>query len=220
MSASSFTETDPRVDVELIGPGSQTLEREPFDLASLENYRVPGARGLDIFVVPRFAHHVLGFDARDLQTRFVSAYPIRRSGDEIEEGVVQWIDGSNAALKYRGNTLLRGTIWLQRGPTEEGYRRYGYTGWQWRVLTATADVAKCPEMERIANAYDRWALSVGAPCANHYIMTKYDDGAHNIGMHSVRYNDPPVCTTNVRDSCKRCSSPPDRTRPRTSRRKA
>ena len=66
---------------------------------------------------------------------------------------------------------------------------YRYTGWQWRVLPATASLSACPEVEPIADTYDRWAASIGAPPANHYIITKYKDGQDNIGFHSDKTRD-------------------------------
>ena len=146
---------------------------------SLEPFMIhPG-----VAVVPRFASEVLGFDPGQLQDQLEAAYPVRHEGDAIQWGAVQWVAGDNAALKYRGRTLKRGKIWLQRGDTSNGYRRYFYTGWQWKVLPATADVELCKEVAPIAAAYDRWCDDVKAFRANHYIITRYEDGQHNIGFH-------------------------------------
>ena len=154
---------------------------------ALEEFRV--ADGLDVWVVPDFAQSVLGFDPAAVQAALEANYATKGAGDAIEAGTVQWVNGDNAALKYRGNELKRGKIWLQRLASADGYLRYGYTGWQWRVLPATADVARCPEVLPIADAYDEWAAGLGFPHANHYIVTKYRDGQHNIGFHSDKPKD-------------------------------
>ena len=64
------------------------------------------------------------------------------------------------------------------------FRRYYYTGWQYRILPATSDVAKCPELQPVWDKYDEWTDSLNAPRANHAIVTHYKDGNHSIGWHS------------------------------------
>ena len=145
--------------------------------------------GLDLFVIPRFAQDVLGFDPAEVQDQLEANYPVRGADENINPEVVQWVDGDNAALKYRGRVLKRAKIWLQRRQTSQGYRRYGYTGWQWKVLPATAWVNQCPEVLPIANRYDQWAIEKGYPLANHYIVTRYVDGDHGIGFHSDKAKD-------------------------------
>lgn len=142
------------------------------------------APDLDIWVVPNFAKDALGIgDAGTLQDA-LEKYPTRSEDDLIVPGVCQWVGGENAALKYRGNTLKRSKIWLQRGdPWTTGWVRYSYTGWQWRVLPATCDVARCAELQPVADRYDEWCARVGYPSANHYIVTRYADGQHSIGWH-------------------------------------
>lgn len=147
----------------------------------LDQYRV--LPGYDIFVVPNFAQDVLNFDPTLVQQQLEAKYPVRGAGDTIVPGAVQWVDGNNRALMYRGNAIKRGKIWLQRPSTKHGYLRYGYTGWQWKVLPATASVDHCKEIKPIADAYDLWVTELGYPSANHYIITKYQDGQHNIGFH-------------------------------------
>ena len=149
-----------------------------------EEHRV--REGLDIWVIPNFAQDVLHFDPAKLQDQLESNYPVRGAGESIDPDVVQWIDGDNDSLKYRGNVLKRAKIWLQRRHKSQGFRRYGYTGWQWKVLPATADVAKCPEVKKVTDAYDTWVDSLGGGIisrANHYIITHYQDQNHSIGMH-------------------------------------
>jgi hypothetical protein len=137
-----------------------------------------------IWICPDFAQTVLGVDPTDLQDSLERGYPVRHEGDAIAWGGVQWVAGDNAALKYRGNVLKRGKIWLQRGKISDvGFRRYFYTGWQWKVLPATADVAECQELSPVADAYDAWCDMHGFQRANHYIVTRYQDGQHNIGFH-------------------------------------
>jgi len=155
------------------------------NFVSLARYRVRPT--LDIFIIPGFAQDILHSDPAALQADLEAGYPIAGAGSPIEPGTVQWVSGSNAALKYRGNELKRAKIWLQR-PTD-GYRRYGYTGWQWAVLPATADVNKCPEVLPLADRYDSWIEELGFAHANHYICTRYVDGDHNIGFHSDKVKD-------------------------------
>lgn len=152
----------------------------------LEQHRV--RKGLDIFVVPRFAQDVLNADPAALQQSLEANYPVRGADEDIQPEVVQWVDGDNVALKYRGRSLKRAKIWLQR-PMEGGYRRYGYTGWQWKVLPATSSVELCAEVLPLADRYDAWVTALGFPCANHYIATRYVDGQHNIGFHSDKAKD-------------------------------
>lgn len=57
------------------------------------------------------------------------------------------------------------------------------TGWQKKVLPATADVAKCEEVERIWNTYDAWCKAMNVPRADHGIVTVYSDGEMNIDYH-------------------------------------
>ena len=112
------------------------------DLTCLEPYRVKLADGawktgphwapvpngrLDIFHVPKFAATVLKCNAAELQRELVDVYPVRRSGDAIVPGTVQWVDGDNEALKYRGNAVKRSKMWLQRGdPKKDGFHKYFY----------------------------------------------------------------------------------------------
>ena len=137
-----------------------------------------------IWVVPRFAQEVLSIDPTDILDRLHSKYPVRGEGDAIARNVCQFVDGDNVALKYRGRVLRRCKMWLQRGePSSVGYRRYRYTGWQWKVLPATVDVAICPEVMPVADAYDCFCEDAGVPRANHYIVTSYESGSHSIGWH-------------------------------------
>jgi alkylated DNA repair dioxygenase AlkB len=137
-----------------------------------------------VYVVPNYSETVLNKNPATLLDELVTRYPVRGEGDAIQRDVVQWVDGDNAALRYRGHVLRRCKIWLQRGATATvGFLRYRYTGWQWRVLPATVDVAMCPEVAPVTDKYDVWCDQFGAPHANHYIITCYEDGRHSIGWH-------------------------------------
>ena len=165
----------------------QPMEVDEARWSDLEAYRV--RTGLDIFVVTDFAQKQLGVDPVELQQKLEANYPTRGAGDAIQPNVVQWVSGDNTALKYRGNTIPRTKIWLQRPPKEGGYHRYGYTGWQWNVLPATVSVEQCPEVLPLADRYDEWAAARGHPTANHYIVTRYSDGNDHIGWHSDKPRD-------------------------------
>ena len=155
--------------------------------ADLEPFRV--RNGLDIFVVPNFAQTHLRVDPAELQWQLETNYPTRGADDAIQPNVVQWVGGDNKALNFRGNPIPRKKIWLQRPPEEDGYLRYGYTGWQWNVLPATVSVEQCPEVLPLAVRYDEWVAARGYPTANHYIATRYSNGKDNIGWHSDKDND-------------------------------
>ena len=157
--------------------------------ADLEPFRV--RNGLDIFVVPNFAqtHLRVRVDPAELQWQLETNYPTRGADDAIQPNVVQWVGGDNKALNFRGNPIPRKKIWLQRPPEEDGYLRYGYTGWQWNVLPATVSVEQCPEVLPLADRYDEWVAARGHPTANHYIVTRYSDGNDHIGWHSDKPRD-------------------------------
>lgn len=90
-----------------------------------------------IAIIPNYAQDVLQTDPASLQDSLEANYPIRRAGDEITWGEAQWVEGGNAALKYRGNELKRGKMWFQAGdPKTDGFRKYYYTGCQNRVQLA------------------------------------------------------------------------------------
>jgi len=112
-------------------------------LSELEQYRV--LPGLDIWVVPDFARHVLGCDAALLQTELERAYGIVGKGDAITPAAAQWVDGAHKALNYRGNELKRSKMWFQKGdPRERGYMNDYYAGWTRAMLSATSNVVVCP----------------------------------------------------------------------------
>ena len=142
---------------------------------------------LEIWKVPGLDKH-LGFDAKTLQADLESNYPSVGADEEIKWGVPQWVTGDNRALRYRGNRLKRSKMWFQVAcPIESGsFLRYLYTGWQWRVLPATAGVQSSPEMMPVVQQLKEWTEANGYVAPNHYIITRYRDGDHGIGAHYVR----------------------------------
>jgi len=139
--------------------------------------------GLDIAIVPGVLQNI-NVDPKELQEELVKNYPIRKQGDEIVQGAVQWVHGSHNALRYRGNELKREKIWLQDGkPDEKGYAYYYYTGVQWEVVPAQTDWAECPEIDRIATEIARFNTRVGAKPSNQAIITRYKNQCHGIGAH-------------------------------------
>ena len=154
-------------------------------MQALEEYRL--RKGLDVWVVPEFAQKYLAFDPAQLQQAMEANYPVRSAGDNIEWARPQWVEGDNAALHYRGRELKRGKMWFQTGEPETPeigfFVKYYYTGWQNAVLPATSNVERAPEMAAVTKKYNAWVEKAGYPAANHFILTHYVDGEHNIGMH-------------------------------------
>ena len=147
----------------------------------LDEFRA--APDLDVWVVPGIATH-LGFSPEQLLEELGSNYPSCGEDDEIPFGKPTWVLGDNRALKYRGHVLKREKMWFQDGePTKVGFWRYLYTGWQWKVLPATCSVDAVPELSPITNTLKEWSERAGFPKPNHYIVTRYKDGAANIGAH-------------------------------------
>ena len=139
---------------------------------------------LDIWIIPGYAASVLDMDPVAIQHSLESKYPVRRKGDAIEWARPQWVEGDNEALHYRGNELKRGKMWFQLGePQTEGFIKYYYTGWQRAVLPATSNVVRAPDLAAVVQKYNSWAARAGFSEANHFIVTHYVDGEHNIGMH-------------------------------------
>jgi hypothetical protein len=53
------------------------------------------------------------------------------------------VTGKHPALNYRGNAIRRDNIWLQ-SEYDQGLKRYGYTGWQWKVSGGTKRHSSIP----------------------------------------------------------------------------
>lgn len=143
------------------------------------------AAGLDAWVVPDMAKS-LSFDPKKLQRALEANYPSVGESDQIQWGKPQWVTGDNRALRYRGNNLKREKMWFQiKNPiTSRSFLRYVYTGWQWRVLPATSSIDQAPELLPVVSELNKWTAKQGDyPMPNHFIITRYRDGDHNIGAH-------------------------------------
>ena len=141
-----------------------------------------------IEIIPDFAQTVLGIDPRRFHAEVRSRYPEAEA--EPAWGEVQWVDGANKVMRFRGNPMPRTVLSLQRD-AEGAFRTYTYTAWQWKALPATADVSKCAEVEPVADAMDRWCAERGIRPFNHYILTHYVDGSKRIGYHHDKVQDMP-----------------------------
>jgi len=140
--------------------------------------KAPGA-----YVVPAFANNELGVHPGKTLDAMIDKYPVRKKGEAIDPGVVQWVDGVNTALHYRGNPIRRCKMFAQRGCTSRGWRKYGYTGRKWAITPAQVDVSRIPELEAAVDKYDAWCDRMGYPRPDHYIITWYEDGTYSIGWH-------------------------------------
>jgi len=97
----------------------------------------------------------------------------------------KWVNGAHPALNYRGNAIKRSKIWLQKKP--DAFFRYGYTGWQWKILFATTCLSKGGSNLPRTRAL---IASMSVDCeANHWIVTKYRNGYDSIGHHSDKMVD-------------------------------
>ena len=138
-----------------------------------------------MLLVNNFANKYLGIDPAAVLARLDETVPIRRAGDKIIPGALQWVNGDNENLKYRGNVLRRRKIWTQSCPIEEGTFIYSYTGYTYAIAPATSDWNEDKELASMSTKYNEFiGLIPGAPMANHAIVTAYDDGKCSIGMHS------------------------------------
>ena len=96
------------------------------------------------------------------------------------------LPGAHPALNYRGNAGERSKIWLSTH-FDEGYVKYGYTGWQWLVAFAQRPIETFP---LVHTALDRLNTFLPAQLQlNHCIGTLYYDGTDNIGYHSDKIRD-------------------------------
>lgn len=168
---------------------------QPFPLQAVR-LRLPDDRVLeDAFIWPRFMQEELRIDPDDTWQWLLKlptwpadrAIPFRPAGDDPH-----WITGAHPALRYRGHELRRAKIWCQ-SDYADGLRRYGYTGWQHRISFATHDVGCVPPILRTAVNLNAWLVSARLASSNdrhnHWIATRYDDGAHSIGFHSDKDRD-------------------------------
>eukprot|EP01043_Picozoa_sp_COSAG02_P054141 COSAG02_NODE_6083_length_3814_cov_6.730283_1_plen_757_part_00 len=71
---------------------------DELNLAYTEEY--PG-----FIIVHKFAEKYLGIDPTGVLNRLIKDVPVRGAGDKIVPGQMQWVDGDNENLMYRGNVL-------------------------------------------------------------------------------------------------------------------
>ena len=139
---------------------------------------------VEAFIVKGFASKV-GLDAVEVQTQLWEDYPHHGKNEAIEWGRPQWVRGDHEALRYRGNPLAREKMWFQFGdPKTEGFRKYNYTGWQYEIQPATANVADAPVLDQFTQKVNNWLHEYDQKPTNHFIVTAYETQDHNIGMHS------------------------------------
>ena len=87
----------------------------------------------------------------------------------------KWVNGSHPALNYRGNAIKRSKIWLQE--RSDTFFRYGYTGWQWKILYATACLPSGSKNLPCTRHLVQKMQSGPLGCdSNHFIVTKYETG--------------------------------------------
>jgi alkylated DNA repair dioxygenase AlkB len=138
-----------------------------------------------VLIVESFAQKILANNPATVLDRLMKEAPVRRAGDTIAPGELQWVDGDNQNLMYRGNVLRRMKIWLQDGPPSDGTLIYSYTGYTYTVAPATSDWNADPQLASMCRLYNQFISAInGAPAANHAIVTAYVDGKCSIGMHS------------------------------------
>jgi hypothetical protein len=141
--------------------------------------------GEDVYVIHGFAQH-FALDPKASMHRLRNEYPHRSSEDEIPWGEAQWVCGDHVALRYRGNVLTRTKMWFQDSDPmtdAKGFLKYYYTGWQYKVMPATAGVEKVPWLAQFTNRVNEWLKQFGQPATNHHIVTMYEKEDCGIGMH-------------------------------------
>jgi hypothetical protein len=137
-----------------------------------------------IVVVPNFAQTVLGMQTPEtFVANLDERIECRKRGDAIQDFELQFVDGDNEALHYRGNPISRRKIWLQDGDPNEGVRVYSYTGWQAPVSFATSDWNNDEELGGICKRMNDFLDGTDFAPSNHAIITAYDDNTCGIGFH-------------------------------------
>lgn len=134
------------------------------------------------YVISGFADHI-GLNSTSLLKELDSRVPFRGSGDEIVPGCLQWVQGNNRNLMFRGNELNRRKIWAQNGPVQDGVRIYVYTGFAYPVAEATSDWNDEETFKMASEKMNEFMSEIEAPEMNHLIVTAYDNGDSNIGYH-------------------------------------
>lgn len=98
----------------------------------------------------------------------------------------RWVRGSHPALNYRGHAIKRHKMWFQSN-YEDGLRKYGYTGWQWKIANAKHRIESIKPLYDMTQAINR---GIEDDCQhNEWIVTRYNDGNDNIGLHHDKHKD-------------------------------
>jgi hypothetical protein len=98
----------------------------------------------------------------------------------------KWVPGKHPALNYRGNAIPRDKIWLQ-SDYDQGLKRYGYTGWQWKASGGTKRVESIPIVKKLFDKINvKHELKKQM---NAFIITRYNSGQDCIGFHSDKTKD-------------------------------
>lgn len=134
------------------------------------------------YVIDKFDEHI-GVCSANFVSDLDRRVPSRGAGDVIEAGKLQWVQGNNVNLKYRGNELNRRKIWAQKGSVEQGVRIYIYTGFAYPVAQATSDWNDDEVLKQASDNMNVFMNEIESPEMNHLIVTAYDNGDCNIGMH-------------------------------------
>jgi len=138
--------------------------------------------------------HLTLFESMQSVPRQDSSKPIEMSESGLDPIMIM---GDHPALHYRGNALKRHKIWLQTN-YKQGMIKYGYTGWQHAISTATRSIKSVPQIDLLMD----W-LNSGVfahillehnmpPCTlafNHAIFTRYEDENDFIGFHADKERD-------------------------------
>ncbi len=139
--------------------------------------------GEDVYVIHDFARY-FGLDPKESMHRLRDEYPHRSGEDEITWAAPQWVCGDHKALRYRGNVLARKKMWFQRyDPMRFAFLKYFYTGWQYKVMPATACVDTVPWLAQSLGRINEWLQNFDQPATDHYIVTMYEKEDCGIGMH-------------------------------------
>ena len=129
------------------------------------------------------------FTVSEVQTVWeaVCALPKSPSDKPLEMNFEKpkWVTGKHIASNDDGREIPREKMWFQRNI--DNMLRYGYTGWQWAVAAGTYRLGTVPHLEALIDKMDE---KLGLEhTLNHWIVTHYASGAHNIPMHSDKVID-------------------------------
>lgn len=149
-----------------------------------EHYKI--SPQYDIAVIPDFLQYI----GSDVDHQDIWEYVTNLESYEDDEELVltdgwnpRLLRGSHPALNYRGNPIGRHKIWLQTD-FDRGMKRYGYTGWQWRVSLAQCRMESIPLINQATQDINQKGTNL-----NHAIVTIYKNGEDNIGAHSDKAGD-------------------------------